>query len=67
MLPFEFLDDFIRVDKDFTSENKEELKQAIEFGKIIKGLIESGEILFKQAYFKEGFIFIQNDDVKSVF
>ncbi|MGE1217193.1 AAA family ATPase [Bacillus toyonensis] len=71
MLPFELLEDFMKLDeylgKPFSQENKEEIEQAIEFGKIIKALLEIGEIQFKQAYFKDNFIFIQNDDAESVF
>lgn len=71
MLPFEFLEEFMKLDvylgKRFSKENKDELKQAIELGKIIKALIETDEIQFKRAYFKEGLIFIQNEDSEVLF
>lgn len=53
--------------KPFSQENKEEIKQAIELGKIIKELLETEEIQFKRAYFKDDIIFIQNDDSESLF
>ncbi|EMN7731570.1 AAA family ATPase [Bacillus cereus] len=71
MLPFEFLEELIQLDvylgKSFSEENKKELKQAIKFGEIIKTLLENDEIQFKRAYFKDDFIFIQNDDLESLF
>ncbi|CRK83014.1 McrB family protein [Neobacillus massiliamazoniensis] len=71
MLPFEFLEELFQLDeylgKPFSEENKEELKLAIELGKIINSLLNTGDIQFKRAYYKNNGIFIQDDDSKSLF
>ncbi|WP_182104204.1 AAA family ATPase [Niallia taxi] len=71
MLPFDFLEEFTKLDvylgKQFLQENKEELKIAIQLGKIIKKLLENDEIEFKRAYYKNNSIFIQNDTLNSLF
>lgn len=71
MLPFEFLKQLMELDlylgKPFTQENKEELKQAIKLGEIIKKMLNDGDIQFNRAYFKDAYIYIKNDDERSLF
>ncbi|MCP1399477.1 hypothetical protein CON42_11955 [Bacillus thuringiensis] len=71
MLPFEFLKEMKQLDtymgKEFSTENKIELEQAIEMGKIIKRLLDHDEIHFQRAFIKKGTIFIKNDNSESVF
>lgn len=71
MLPFEFLEELLTLDmylgRAFTQENKNELTRAIQLGNIINELLQDNQIEFKRAYFKDSFIYIQNDDSGSLF
>ncbi|WP_223285836.1 hypothetical protein [Bacillus thuringiensis] len=71
MLPFEFLEEMKQLNTymgtEFSIENKTELEQAIEMGKIIRRLLDHDEIHIQRAFITKGTIFIKNDNSESVF
>ncbi|WP_034774269.1 AAA family ATPase [Exiguobacterium antarcticum] len=71
MLPFEFLPQFKELPNylgtKFTDNNLLEIDKAIEFGDCIRTLMDSNELKFTRAFFKDDSIYIQSENDEEVY